>query len=76
MTQTLWSNLLPLAIGTHAEHHAHLSLHLHDDQGRGELEHFIHQCFADAHQADIHHYLPELLALRGNLARDPMPHAR
>ncbi|WP_060497655.1 thermostable hemolysin [Pseudomonas sp. NBRC 111133] len=69
MTQTLWSNLLPVPIGTHVEHHAHLSLHLQDDQGRGELEHFIHQCFADVHQADIHHYLPELLALRDSHGR-------
>ncbi|MEN5301157.1 thermostable hemolysin [Pseudomonas sp. TWI628] len=69
MTQTLWSSLLPLPIGTHAEHHAHLSLHLQDDQGRGELEHFIHQCFANVHQADVHHYLPELLALRDHHGR-------
>lgn len=64
MIQSLWSSLLPLPIGTHADHHARLSLHLWDDPGRGELEHFIHRCFADVHQADVHHYLPELLALR------------
>lgn len=69
MTQTLWSSLLPLSIGTHADHHAHLTLHLHDDPGRGELEHFIHQCFADVHHADVHHYLPELLALRDSHGR-------
>ncbi|MGJ7547877.1 thermostable hemolysin [Pseudomonas alloputida] len=69
MTQILWSSLLPLPIGTHADHHAHLSLHLQDDQDRGELEHFIHQCFADVHHADVHHYLPELLALRDSHGR-------
>ncbi|MFJ4453835.1 thermostable hemolysin [Pseudomonas sp. NPDC089392] len=69
MTQTLWSSLLPLSIGTHADHHAHLSLHLHHDPGRGELEHFIHQCFSDVHHADVHHYLPELLALRDSHGR-------
>ncbi|PYB80942.1 thermostable hemolysin [Pseudomonas sp. LB-090624] len=64
MTHTLWSSLLPLPIGTHAEHHACLSLHLQGEPGRDELEHFIHRCFADVHHADVHHYLPELLALR------------
>lgn len=63
MTQTLWSSLLPLPIGTHPDHHDHLSLHLNDDPGRGDLEHFIHQRFAEVHHADVHHYLPELLAL-------------
>ncbi|PVZ42665.1 thermostable hemolysin [Pseudomonas sp. CC120222-01a] len=69
MTQALWSSLLPLPIGTHADHHAHLSLHVHDDENRGELEHFIHQCFANVHHADVHHYLPELLALRDSHGR-------
>lgn len=69
MNQILWNSLLPLSIGTHADHHAHLSLHLHDDPGRGGLEHFIHQCFADVHHADVHHYLPELLALRDSHGR-------
>ena len=47
MTQShQWHSLLPLPIGSHADHQAHLSLHLSDDQGRGELEHFIHERFA------------------------------
>lgn len=69
MNPILWSSLLPLSIGTHADHHAHLSLHLHDEPGRDGLEHSIHQCFADVHHADVHHYLPELLALRDSHGR-------
>ncbi|MER2297708.1 thermostable hemolysin [Pseudomonas promysalinigenes] len=63
MSQIQWSSLLPLAIGTHADHHARLSLHSVGDPGRPGLEHFIHHCFATAHHADVQHYLPELLAL-------------
>ncbi|UBM27454.1 thermostable hemolysin [Pseudomonas sp. p1(2021b)] len=69
MTQPIWSSLLPLHIGSHADHHAGLSLHLHEDPGRAELEHFIHQRFAHVHHADVHHYLPELLALRDSHGR-------
>ncbi|MFG0324601.1 thermostable hemolysin [Pseudomonas sp. zjy_15] len=70
MTQThQWHSLLPLPIGSHADHQAHLSLHLSGDQGRGELEHFIHERFASVHQADVKHYLPELLALQGSHGR-------
>jgi len=69
MTQLEWSSLLPLSVGSHAEHHAQLSLHLPHDSGRGELEQFIHQCFASMHQADVQHYLPELLALHDRNGR-------
>ncbi len=70
MTQThQWHSLLPLPIGSHADHQAHLSLHLSGDHGRGELEHFIHERFACVHQADVQHYLPELLALQGSHGR-------
>ncbi|UFH50813.1 thermostable hemolysin [Pseudomonas sp. KNUC1026] len=65
MSQRLWSSALPIPIGSHA----HLSVHLHGDDGRGEVERFIHQCFASAHQADVQHYLPELLALRDSHGR-------
>ena len=69
MTQSQWSGLLPLPIGSHVDHQAHLSLHLHKDPGRDELEHFIHQCFASVHHADVQHYLPELLALHDSHGR-------
>ncbi|AYG45042.1 thermostable hemolysin [Pseudomonas sp. Leaf58] len=69
MTQYTWSNLLPLPIGSHIDHHACLSLLLHGDPKRGELEQFIHQCFATTHHADIHHFLPELLALHDSHGR-------
>lgn len=64
-----WSSLLPLRIGSHADHHAQLSLHLEPDAGRRDLEHFIHQCFQSVHDADVHHYLPELLALHDSHGR-------
>lgn len=63
MTQSLCSSLLPLPIGSHLDRRAALSLVLPDDPSREELEQFIHQCFAATHNADVHHYLPELLAL-------------
>ncbi|MFF7107207.1 thermostable hemolysin [Pseudomonas sichuanensis] len=69
MTASQWSNLLPLPIGSHADHHAHLSLHLAGDSTREGLEHFIHQCFATVHQADVQHFLPELLALHDSHGR-------
>ena len=36
-----------------------------DAADRAELESFIHQVFAHAYGADIKHYLPQLLSLRG-----------
>ncbi|MBF8757381.1 thermostable hemolysin [Pseudomonas guariconensis] len=69
MSQIQWSSLLPLAIGTHAEHQAHLSLHPIGSLERPDLEHFIHQRFATAHHADVQHYLPELLALHDSHGR-------
>ncbi|MDV9031939.1 thermostable hemolysin [Pseudomonas sp. RAC1] len=64
MSHLPWSTLLPLSVGGPAAASAQLTLHLAADAGRSELEQFIHQCFADRHQADVQHYLPELLALR------------
>lgn len=69
MIRPQWSTLLPLAIGTHADHHAHLTLHLVGDPTRENLQQFIHQCFATVHQADVQHYLPELLALHDSHGR-------
>ena len=69
MTEFQWSSLLPLPIGSHADHRAHLSLHRVGDPARGELEHFIHQCFAAVHHARVQHYLPELLALHDSHGR-------
>lgn len=69
MSQIQWSSLLPLAIGSHTDHHAHLSLHRAGDASRADLEHFIHQRFATAHHADVQHYLPELLALNDSRGR-------
>jgi len=34
------------------------------EQGRGEAEGFIHDCFAQAYGADVQHYLPVLMGLR------------
>lgn len=36
-----------------------------DAEDRNELESFIHEVFMRAHGADIKHYLPQLLSLRG-----------
>lgn len=69
MSQIQWSSLLPLAIGSHSDHHAHLTLHRAEDASRADIEHFIHQRFATAHHADVHHYLPELLALNDSHGR-------
>lgn len=69
MSHIQWSSLLPLAIGTHADHHAHLSIHPMGDPARQDLERFIHQRFATAHHADVQHYLPELLALHDSHGR-------
>jgi hypothetical protein len=69
MAQPQWSSLLPLPIGSHADHHAQLTLHLAGDPAREGLQQFIHQCFASVHQADVQHYLPELLALHDRHAR-------
>lgn len=69
MTQPHWSNLLPLPIGSHADHNAHLTLHVAGDPAREGLQQFIHQCFATVHQADVQHYLPELLALHDSHGR-------
>ncbi|MDH0731312.1 thermostable hemolysin [Pseudomonas sichuanensis] len=69
MTESQWSSLLPLPIGSHADYHAHLSLHLAAGASRADIEHFIHQCFASVHQADVQHFLPELLALHDSHGR-------
>lgn len=69
MSESEWSSLLPLPIGSHADHHPQLSLHLAGGASREDLEHFIHQCFATVHQADVQHYLPELLALHDSHGR-------
>ncbi len=69
MTHRDWSHLLPLAIGSQADRQATLSLHLADDPGRMALERFIHQCFALSHQADIQHFLPQLLAFHDSQGR-------
>lgn len=69
MTQSQYGSSLPLALGSHAEHKATLSVHLDGDPRRVALEHFIHQCFATVHQADVQHYLPELLALHDSHGR-------
>ncbi|AQW68077.1 thermostable hemolysin [Pseudomonas parafulva] len=69
MTHRDWSHLLPLAIGNQADRQATLSLHLQDDPGRMPLERFIHQCFALSHQADIQHFLPQLLAFHDSQGR-------
>lgn len=63
MTQHEWHGLFPLHLGAHAERPACLVLRREGDPGRAELEAFIHARFAAAYQADIRHYLPELLGL-------------
>ncbi len=55
-------HLAPVVCRRPRRRSAQLTLHLAADAGRSELEQFIHQCFADRHQADVQHYLPELLA--------------
>ncbi|KXG79455.1 thermostable hemolysin [Pseudomonas mosselii] len=69
MTESQWSSLLPLPIGSHADHRAQLSLCLEGDPSRADLEQFIHACFAAVHQANVQHYLPELLALHDSHGR-------
>lgn len=60
---------MPIRIGSHAGHHDQLTLQLEGDEGREAVERFIHHCFASAHQADVQHYLPELLALHDSGGR-------
>lgn len=69
MTQADSPSLFPLAIGSHGDRLAHLSLKLPGEPGRDELEQFIHARFACAHHANVQHYLPELLGLHDSHGR-------
>ncbi|OEC41501.1 hypothetical protein A7D27_13500 [Pseudomonas sp. 1D4] len=63
MTELEWNALFPLHFGL-GERRYSLTLHQADDPARAELEAFVHDRFEQAHDADVHHFLPELLALR------------
>ncbi|MBV4491092.1 thermostable hemolysin [Pseudomonas oryzicola] len=69
MTQPDSPSLFPLAIGSHGDRLAHLTLKHPGEPGRDELEQFIHARFACAHHADVQHYLPELLGLHDSHGR-------
>ena len=63
MTELEWNALFPLHFGL-GERRYSLTLHQADDPARAELEAFVHDRFEQAHDADVQHFLPELLALR------------
>lgn len=63
MTQPDCTRLLAVALGSQPGRLAHLHLERPGDSGRVALEQFIHDRFACVHQADVRHYLPELLGL-------------
>ncbi|AHC82079.1 thermostable hemolysin [Pseudomonas plecoglossicida] len=69
MTQADSASLFPLAIGSHGERLARMTLKRPGEPGRDELEQFIHARFACAHHADVQHYLPELLGLHDSHGR-------
>lgn len=69
MTQSDSPSLFPLAIGSHGDRLAHLTVKHPGEPGREELEQFIHARFACAHHADVQHYLPELLGLHDSHGR-------
>lgn len=69
MTQTEWNDLFPFHFGTHNERRASLDLLRQGDPGRAEAERFIHERFEQVHHADVHHFLPELVALRDSHGR-------
>ncbi len=70
MIRSHWETLFPLHFGSAGERQAYLDLYREGDAGRGELESFVRHSFKHAHDADVQHFLPEMLGLRdgrGNL---------
>jgi hypothetical protein len=59
-----WKQPFPFRFGAGAEQPHRLSLVACDDPQRVRVEAFIHERFQAMHHADIHHFLPELLALQ------------
>ncbi|GLK88484.1 thermostable hemolysin [Pseudomonas turukhanskensis] len=64
MIDAKWNTAFPLRFGPDAQRPLALSLTLKDDLQRPAVEAFIQDRFATVHQADVHHFMPELLALR------------
>lgn len=64
MTQHEWTALFPFHFGPSLERQVSLILARPGQPHRGELEAFIHDRFAAMHQADVRHYLPELIGLQ------------
>lgn len=64
MIDTEWNTSFPLRFGVDAQHPLALSLAREQDPGRTPVEAFIQDRFAAVHEADIHHFMPELMALR------------
>ncbi|MCY1494781.1 Thermostable hemolysin [compost metagenome] len=63
MDNIRWAQLFPVRFGTpHAC--ACLALLRAGDAGRAEAEAFVHERFDHMHHADVHRFMPELVAMR------------
>lgn len=63
MIDAEWNTSFPLCFGPDVQRPLSLSLTLKDDAERATVEAFIQDRFAAVHHADIHHFMPELMAL-------------
>ncbi|WP_431484656.1 thermostable hemolysin [Pseudomonas solani] len=63
MIQSQWETLFPLHFGSLGQRHAYLALQRPGDPGREALEGFVQRSFKAAHDADVQHFLPEMLGL-------------
>jgi len=63
MIDTEWNTVFPLSFGADLQRPLALSLTREQDPGREAVETFIRERFAAVHNAEIHHFMPELMAL-------------
>jgi hypothetical protein len=63
MIDTEWNTSFPLSFGPDAQRPLALSLVREQDPDRAPVEAFVQDRFAAVHHADIHHFMPELMAL-------------
>jgi hypothetical protein len=59
-----WSAVFPLQLDNHSARQSRLRLCSESEAGRETLQAFIHACFKLRHEADLVHYLPELIGLQ------------
>lgn len=63
MTDAEWNTAFPLQFGPDPQRPLSLSLTLKGEAEREAVEAFIQSRFAAIHHADIHHFMPDLMAL-------------